>query len=194
MTAMLDLHPAAQRMATLLENVSDDQLGATTPCPDYTLGDLVDHVGGLALAFTLAATKNLGSITSQAPSPDASHLGHDWRTRFSKRLDELADAWSDPDAWTGMTRAGGVDLPGDVAGQVALNELVVHGWDVARASGQDYECEQAELEACLQFLSASQAEGSESSPFGPAVDVPADAPLLDRVIGLSGRSPSWQPS
>ena len=56
-----DLQPAATSMAGLLAGISDDQLGASTPCPDYVLGDLVDHVGGLAKAFTWAATKDPAS-------------------------------------------------------------------------------------------------------------------------------------
>jgi uncharacterized protein (TIGR03083 family) len=47
-----DLGPAAARLVDLLAGIKDDQLGAPTPCPDYTLGDLLDHVGSLALAFT----------------------------------------------------------------------------------------------------------------------------------------------
>jgi len=45
----------------------------------------------------------------------------------------LAGAWQEPDAWTGMTVAGPVEMPGEIAGLVALNELVIHGWDVARS-------------------------------------------------------------
>lgn len=44
----------------------------------------------------------------------------------------MAGAWKDPAAWTGMTRAGGVDLPGEIAAAVAADELVLHGWDLAR--------------------------------------------------------------
>ena len=47
-----DLSPAAATMAELIRKISDDQLTGPTPCPDYSLGDLVDHVGGLAMAFT----------------------------------------------------------------------------------------------------------------------------------------------
>ena len=54
---MIDLTPAARQMAALIEGVRDDQLTDPTPCPDYTVGDLVEHVGGLALAFTNAARK-----------------------------------------------------------------------------------------------------------------------------------------
>jgi uncharacterized protein (TIGR03086 family) len=94
-----------------------------------------------------------------------------------------------------MTKAGGIDLPADVAGMVALNELVIHGWDVARANGQPFNCDTQTLEACLALLAdraeAGQEPGGDDDPFGPVVAVPADAPLLDRLIGLSGRNPSW---
>jgi uncharacterized protein (TIGR03086 family) len=179
-------------MAGLIRGVAPDSLNAPTPCPKYTLGDLVDHVGGLSLAFTAAATKALGSGTSQAPSPQASHLADDWRTRIPQDLMSLAEAWRDPDAWSGFTRAGGVDLPGEIAGLVALDELVIHGWDVARASGQAYECDLPTLEAVYAFVAPMSVPGQEAQRiFGPVVEVPEDAPLLDRVIGLSGRDPLW---
>ena len=95
-----------------------------------------------------------------------------------------------------MTRAGGIDLPGEVAALVALDELVIHGWDVARASGQPYECDEASLEAVQGFVAQFSGPGQEASRqglFGPVVDVPADASLLDRVIGMTGRDPGWSP-
>jgi uncharacterized protein (TIGR03086 family) len=106
----------------------------------------------------------------------------------------MAEAWKDPEAWTGMTQAGGVDLPGEVAGLVALDELVVHGWDVAKASGQPYEVDAAEeLEAIRQVVGPI-AEGpaeERGGLFGPPVAVPDDAPELDRLVGLTGRDPAW---
>ena len=190
-----DLTPAAQRMTELLAGCADDQLGVPTPCPDYTLGALVEHVGGLSVAFAAAAAKDVGAVTSQAPQPDAARLGPGWRTEIPHHLDALAAAWRMPAAWTGMTQAGGVDLPGEVAGMVALNELTLHGWDIAVASGQAYAPTDDELAPVLDFLAAmsgpDQAE-SRAGLFGPVVEVPADAPLLSRVLGLSGRDPSWQ--
>ena len=191
---MLDLGPATQRMADLLAAVPDDALEGPTPCPNYTLGDMVDHVGGLSLAFAAAASKDLGELTDQAPAPDASHLGPEWRATIAQDLAALAEAWRRPDAWTGMTRAGGVDLPGEVAGLVALDELVIHGWDVARASGQRYEVDAASLEAVHGFVAQFSGPGMEEQRaglFGPVVPVADDAPLLDRTIGMAGRDPRW---
>ena len=190
----VDLEPATRRMAELIRGIPDERLGRPTPCPAYALGDLVDHVAGLTLAFTAAATKTTANTGSQGPSGDASRLGDDWRTRIPRDLAALAEAWRDPAAWQGTTRAGGVELPGEVAGLVALDELVIHGWDVARASGQAYNCEPALLEVVHGFVAQFSGPGQEAAReglFGPVVEVPDDAPLLDRVIGLTGRDPAW---
>ncbi len=98
-------------MVRVVSGVSDDQLAGPTPCPRYTLGDLIDHVNGLSLAFAWAAAKSFPSGRSQAPSGDASRLDPDWRTRIPAQLTRLAEAWRDPAAWEGMTEAGGIELP-----------------------------------------------------------------------------------
>jgi uncharacterized protein (TIGR03086 family) len=191
-----DLSAAAATMAELIRNISDDQLTGPTPCPDYSLGDLVDHVGGLTMAFTWAANKEGAERSAQGPSPDASRLTDDWRTRIPADLTQLAQAWKQPDAWTGMTQAGGVDLPGEIAGIVALDELVIHGWDVARASGQDYDPDPESLAIIHQFVSGFSQPGQEASReglFGPVVKVPDSAPMLDQVVGMAGRDPNWSP-
>jgi uncharacterized protein (TIGR03086 family) len=191
---MLDLTPATGMLTKVVTDIGDDQLGAPTPCRDTTVADLLDHVDGLCLAFTAAAVKD-GVAGSQAPAADGSRLGPDWRMRISDRLAQLATAWQDETAWAGMTRAGGVDLPGDIAGQVAINEIVVHGWDIAAATGHDYACKTELIQAAYAFVQAAVAQSPDGSPglFGPPATVPESAPLLDRLIGLTGRDPAWRP-
>ncbi len=106
----------------------------------------------------------------------------------------LAKAWSEPEAWTGMTMVGGVELPGEICGLVALDEVLLHGWDVARTTGQSYEPTDAECEAVMPVVTpAPEApDGSgRDGLFGTVVAVPADAPTFDRVLGLAGRDPAW---
>ncbi len=193
---MLNLEPATVVLARLVAGVRDEQLTAPTPCPEATLGDLLDHVDGLSLAFTAAATKTPPHGGSQSPSADATRLGSDWRTRIPQRLSALADAWREEAAWQGITQAGGLDMPADVAGVVALDEVVVHGWDIAVASGQDFSCEPDLLHAAYGFAEATAAQHPQGSPglFGPPVPVPDTAPLLHRLLGLTGRDPGWHPA
>jgi len=78
---------------------------------------------------------------------------------------------------------------------VALNEVLVHGWDVAVATGQPYRPDDASAHACLRFahdFAAASPEG-RNSIYGPVVPVPDDAPVFDRLLGLTGRDPSWAP-
>jgi uncharacterized protein (TIGR03086 family) len=189
-----ELTPATQAMALLVADIGDDQLAAPTPCPGATVADLLDHVGGLCLAFTGAAGKD-PETGNQAPSADGSRLDPGWRARIPERLDRLAAAWQDDGAWAGLTKAGGVDLPGEVAGRVAANEVVVHGWDLARATGHEYACEPGVLQAAYEFVQQAVAQNPDGSEglFGRPVSVPDDAPLLDRLIGLTGRDPAWRP-
>jgi uncharacterized protein (TIGR03086 family) len=96
-----------------------------------------------------------------------------------------------------MTRIGGGDAPGAMAGLILADELVVHGWDVARATGQPYACEPEVLGAAQEFLAqfaSPDAPAGPDVPFGPARVLPGDAPLLDRVVALAGRDPAWSPS
>lgn len=189
----LDLGPQARTVARLAEGVTDEQLSGPTPCPDYAVRNLLGHLVGLAVAFRDAGRKDLGATTDTSPTSALPDIGPGWRQELPKVLEELGDAWRDPAAWTGMTRAGGVDLPGPVVGLVAVDEIMIHGWDLARATGQPYEADPAALQAVHDFLLASVGDPTRDSIFGPVVPVPADAPLLDRAVGLSGRDPGWTP-
>jgi uncharacterized protein (TIGR03086 family) len=189
-----DFGPQALIVARLAEGVTDAQFDRVTPCPKYAVHNLLGHLTGLAVAFRDAARKDLGPTTGTSPAATVPDIEPGWRETLPKALDELADAWRDPAAWTGMTRAGGVDLPGAVAAAVAADELVVHGWDLARATGQEYTPDTAALQASYGFLSAAAEDPTRGGGiFGPVVPVPDDEPLLDRVIGLSGRDPGWKP-
>ena len=190
---MLDLTPATGMLAQVVADIGDDQLGAPTPCRGSSVADLLDHVGGLCLAFTAAAAKDAGG---RGPSADGAQLAANWRTRIPGQLAQLAGAWQDDAAWSGMTIAGGLDMPGEVAGSVAINEVVVHGWDIAAATGHGYGCETELVQAAYAFAQSAVAQSPDGSPglFGPPVAVPESAPLLDRLLGLTGRNPAWQPA
>ncbi|UWM48930.1 TIGR03086 family metal-binding protein [Streptomyces carpaticus] len=124
---------------------------APTPCAAYTVRDLLRHLLGLTVAFRDAARKDFGPATRTDPAdPDAPRPepAGDWRGRLRTQLDELVAAWREPAAWRGETEAGGITLPAPVAGAVALNEVFLHGWDLARATGQPYRADEATARAC----------------------------------------------
>ncbi|WP_328919083.1 TIGR03086 family metal-binding protein [Streptomyces jietaisiensis] len=190
----VDLGPQTLILARLAEGIGDAQLDGPTPCPAYTVSGMLAHLLTLSLAFRDAGRKRLGPMTDGAPDPAAAALPPGWRAELPKALEELAAVWREPAAWGGMTRAGGLDLPGAVAGAVVADELVVHGWDLARATGQEYAPDEAALRLAHGLLEGAAAETGEGrGMFGPVVAVPEGAPLLDRTVGLSGRTPDWRP-
>ncbi|RJK94828.1 TIGR03086 family metal-binding protein [Vallicoccus soli] len=190
-----DLGPAAREVARLLPGVRAEHLAGPTPCDRYPVAALLDHLLGLSLAFTACARgEPLPDGGEAAPGGStAERLDPRWRDRLPAALDELARAWSAPGALEGEATAGGVTLPADVMLLVALDELVLHGWDLARATGQPFRCDPASTATVLAFLTASRPD-DEPAPeglFGPVVPVPRGAPALHRALGLAGRDPWW---
>src|SRR5438105_1581589 len=114
---MIDLEPAAARVARVLAEVQDEQLRRPTPC-GISVGDVIDHIGTMAMAFTTKARKDVdgGPTGGPPPAPSGANLGQAWRQQISQQLQTLAAAWAEPSAWEGMTKAGGLDLPGEVPG------------------------------------------------------------------------------
>jgi uncharacterized protein (TIGR03086 family) len=189
----IDFGPATRAVAAVLDGIRDDQLTGRTPCPDFSVADVLDHLSGLALAFTLAARKEPLPGDGQ-PVVDGSQLPPAWRTEIPTALDRLAAAWAAPAAYDGMTMAGPIEMPADIAALVALDEVVVHGWDLARATGQPYSPDEASVLACLGFASSFEVPPEAGAgPFGPPVAVPASASALDRLAGATGRDPAWTP-
>jgi uncharacterized protein (TIGR03086 family) len=190
----LDFDPPVRALRALLLGVDDPELAGPTPCPDWSVAALLDHLMGLSYAFTQAARKRSDApgAGEAPPEPSAQHLSRHWRHRLPVLLEDLATAWAQPDAWTGTAQAGGVTMPAAALGHVAMNELVMHSWDLARATRQEYATDPRTLEALIEFLRQGPAEGTPGL-FGPVVPADSEADLLDQAVALAGRDPLWRP-
>lgn len=191
---MLDLEPAAREVTRLLNGVSDDQLDSPTPCEHTSVAGLLDHFMSLTHAFTCGALKTPPTEATGEP-PDADHLHPSWRTLLPERLQALAQAWTNSPAWSGTAEVGEVSMPAEQMGLVAIDELVMHGWDLARATYQEFTCDPPSAEAALAFTEQTAQPGNEAARdglFGPVVAVPENASAFDRALGFAGRDPGWR--
>jgi uncharacterized protein (TIGR03086 family) len=189
MSELLDLRPACAETARLAAAVRDDQLHDPTPCAGRDVAWLLTHLLGLSLAFTPGAP---GQDDGAGPA----RLDPAWRELLPARLAALAEAWRHPEPYGRQLEAGGVVMDGPDAAAVALDEVVLHGWDLARATGQDHAVDEASAAVVLAFTTAVAAPGEEWSReglFGPAVPVPDGAGPFERALGLAGRDPRWRP-
>src|ERR671916_655507 len=85
----IDMHTGTNRLAALVRAVPDDALNHPTPCRDYTVGDLLDHISGFAVGIAAAGRKDARGMTPPGPGR-AANLGEGWRTRIPAELAELA--------------------------------------------------------------------------------------------------------
>ncbi|MDG4803537.1 TIGR03086 family metal-binding protein [Micromonospora sp. WMMD980] len=99
-----------------------------TPCPEYPVRDLLNHLFEVAVNFQAMARREEVDW-----SGGVDHLTDGWRDRFATETQRLVEAWSDPDALEGVSP--GMGLPQETVGLMALIDLTVHGWDLARATG-----------------------------------------------------------
>ncbi|GAA1134391.1 TIGR03086 family metal-binding protein [Kribbella jejuensis] len=188
---MSHLSNAADAMAAVARNITDDQLVNKTPCTEYDVRALVNHL--LFWGPSLAGAGRKENVPQPATTEsDVDLAAGDWRGRLLAVLDDIRSSWAPPSAWDGETSMGTPQLlPAPVMGDMIVGELAVHGWDLAVATGQRLELP-ADLLAYLHVsMIAGVEQGRAMGMYAPQVAVPADSPTMDRILGLTGRDPAW---
>src|SRR3954454_14350092 len=145
----VDLGPGVGTLKGVLASIDDSELGQPTPCPLFTVRDVIAHVGGFAQAFTAAARKERSDLVEHTPTGAPVALPADWGPRIPADLDTLVEAWRDPSAWEGMTRIAGMDAPAEMVGVTVADEIVVHSWDIGRSVGREVATDPALVETAM---------------------------------------------
>ncbi|HET9442268.1 MAG TPA: TIGR03086 family metal-binding protein [Acidimicrobiales bacterium] len=186
----------ADAFERLVAAVRPEQWSHPSPCARWTARDVVDHMVVMHHYMLRVAGRSPGPAPAVADDPLAAFRAA--RSEVESLLDDAAIAASECDTPTGrMTVEQHVD-------RVASEDLPLHGWDRARATGQDDPLDPAEGERLWASTSAVPADVMEQyrtpgafgpgvEVFGPEVVVGADAPLQHRLLGLIGRDPDWRP-
>lgn len=182
------LDAAAHQAVPVVRGVTDDRLGARTPCAEYDVRDLLNHLFHVVVSFQELAARRDVDFSS---TPDYLGEGGDWRARFAAETDALTAAWAAPGADEGV--AGQMNLPARTVASLALTDLTIHPWDLARATGQDYAPDPAAVQELFVLAEQMGPMARESKQFGEPVPVPEDAPPFDRLLAATGRDPRWSP-
>ncbi|MGH3774953.1 MAG: TIGR03086 family metal-binding protein [Pseudonocardiaceae bacterium] len=168
----------------LLAAIRPEQLSAPTPCPEYDVQALANHIVGGLQVFAAAAN---GRIFEGDP---ANFVSTDPVTDFQTAAADLLAGWC-AGGVDRTVRLTGLELPAQMALAMTLMEYVTHGCDLATATGQTPPFSEAELALTLERARATlpgQYRG-EGKPFGHAIEVAQDAPVLDHLLGFMGRQP-----
>jgi uncharacterized protein (TIGR03086 family) len=177
-------------LAPIVSGITPEQLNNPTPCTELDVAQLRDHVVGWLDTFAAGFADPGGQAPQasldgyQAP-PDAAAAVQAAAARLDAAL--RAGAAARP------LRLGESAMPGEMALSMILWEYQVHGWDLARATGQPWSPPADAAEESLAFapnMLTPDYQG-EGKAFAPRVPVAPDAPPFDRLLGMSGRDPGW---
>lgn len=178
------LKSAAAAARPVVDGLDEAHFDDRTPCAEYGVKDLLNHLFLVVVNFQVLAT---GAGADFSTTPD--RLTGDWRGEFGAETERLVAAWSAPEALEGVS--AGMGLPQPVVARMALLDLTLHAWDLARATGQDYAPDAGVVDELLEFLVMMAPMARENGMLGEPVEVSADAPAFDRLLGGSGRDPRW---
>ena len=175
---------AAAAADAAIAAVRPEQLDAPTPCTEWTVRQLLNHVVGGNKAF--ASMQTGGGPVDRT----ADHLGDDPVAAFRTSVARLRDVFAADGALEKTVVGPFGEVPGAFLVTMRVNEMMVHGWDVAKATGQHYVCNPVVAERAREVSAALLAQvPAGRSPFAPPVTVEDSAPAIDRLVGLLGRQP-----
>ena len=175
----------------LVDNVGADQWIAPTPCSEWDVRQLVQHIAGGNAIFATVATgqRPSGPITQEERAID--RLGDDPAAGFRAIGRQMHDAFSAPGFLEAEFDTPMVGMqPGSMIVHMRINELLIHGWDLARATGQPANLPEDLAEQALTMWRQRLGDRPrEQTPFSAERSVPDGAPASDRLAAFLGRQP-----
>ena len=181
------LQHAIDQTGRIVSGIRPDQADLPTPCPDWDVQRLAEHVVRDLRMFTARAGGAEWKEETPSLSPD------EWADVYQDSADALVGAWRDGGPLDQVVKLPFGEVPKAWFVGQQLSDVIVHGWDLAVATGQSTEFDQGLAATALDWGRTNLKPEYRGRDFGPEVDVPAEAPAMDRLVGFFGRNPSWAP-
>ena len=187
MTGIAELHAQAlEATGRIVNGVAADRWHAATPCADWDARALVNHlVSGNLWAAELAAG---GTIEGAGRRLDGDLLGSGPAAAYAESATVAAAAFRRPGALEAPCAVSYGPVPGSVYAGHRFLDVLVHGWDLAVATGQDYVLDPELIQACQQVIEPQLKAFRSAGALAPPVAVPADASAQTRFLALLGRT------
>jgi uncharacterized protein (TIGR03086 family) len=170
---------ATDSFTNLVASVRPDQIAIQTPCPEWSVQELVGHVVKGNLMFTRLFTG------AEPPAVDA--VG-DSVAAISVSAKALREAASAEGALEHIFSTPMGERPGGRLMAIRVVELSVHGWDLAQATGQSFELPEAIVETCFQVLRAMLPADRNGLPYGAEQQAGPEASPTQRLVAFAGRA------
>jgi uncharacterized protein (TIGR03086 family) len=187
-----EMTDAAQAAARVVDGVAPGQFGAATPCTEWDVRELLNHLI-LWTSFSLERRAHGESVAPELMEKDFA-ASPSFAAEYRAQLDRALAAWSDPAVWERDLPVMGSSTPAADVAAMMIAEFVLHGWDLAAATGQPYTLADDAAAAALAAVEANAEMFRQYKGFADPVRLPAGASALDRALALSGRDPGWSAS
>jgi uncharacterized protein (TIGR03086 family) len=182
---------AVRSSRPVLVAVRPEQLDDPTPCASWKVRDLINHmVQAPDFAATVASTRDF----SNHRGGDVEHASGDYLAAYDAATDRALDAFRADGAFEGLVKMPFGEIPAAAFATIATGDAFVHGWDLAKATGQaagalDPSLAGELLVEVVPLLPDSFRGADGAAPFGPKVEVADDASAADKLAGFLGRRP-----
>ena len=173
---------AFDAVAGLISNIRADQWSAPTPCPDWTVRQVVNHLIGMNRVFAA-----LLAGQPPPPRPSADHVEDDPVGAYRDSAAALQAAFGRPGVLERTYRGPLGTATGAERLQIRLYDLLAHGWDLAQATEQPADLPEDLAEQSLAFARTQLTEQARPGRFGPAQIVDEQASAIERLVAFLGR-------
>jgi uncharacterized protein (TIGR03086 family) len=178
LTPIVAADAALAAIQPVLRNLTASDGPKPTPCSDFTCQELVEHL-----------MTSLGQLAAMAGSSVEDPGTGSQENRVSVVAAQTIDAWRSVDLDGTLPGPGGTEMPASFAAGILPMELLLHGWDLAQASGQSVRLSD-EVVSYIASLSEPVITSGRGSSFTDEVTVPDDASPMDRLAAFAGRTPA----
>lgn len=162
--------------------ISEDQLDNDTPCTEFTVEGVLDHMTSLATGFApMFRGEDPGSAT--APPSDAGIIDS-----FTHAMDGLLAAVQSPGALERTIQTPGGQMPGAMFARLVALDGLVHGWDLATGTSQDWTPPEDLVAEVDEFArGAISSEWRDGGAFGPEQTAGTSASSMQQLAAFTGR-------
>lgn len=176
---------AVQHFSAVVDAVPSDKWDAASPCDGWTARHVVGHVIGGMQVISAVQT----GLETQFGDPVAA-AGDDPAKNYASARDLALESLTEDNLAQAVDGPGGGKMPLDqLIGMILANDVLIHTWDLAKASGVDATLDQELCESALQGLEPMDAMVRRAGVFGAKVEAPADADAQTKLICFTGRQP-----
>ncbi len=178
---------AVQSLLPIIAGIKPDQVGAATPCSEWNVGALINHnILVSQFAGGIITGKDAG-VNPFAPSSELPSEGA--VAAFEAGTKAILEAIKVAGALEKEVETPFGRMPVSNFLMIPMADMVVHKWDLAKATNQDTSLDSNLAEVCYQCLTPAVAGGREAGFFGNEVSIPISASIQERLLGLTGRKP-----